>query len=127
MRNQTFEHASKLTQFMSPPLGEWGRLTMDICCRTAQQNLEMMGENLLLWSDQLKKLDNAKQPEDWLMIQKDFFNEAMSAGVENWQRLTNLAMENIESMSNIAGSAPNPVHAAARGSSRSEKSEKNAK
>jgi hypothetical protein len=104
MYTEGFEQWFKLNKNMTGPLNELGKTATDICRRSAQQNLEIIGENLNRFSDQMKRLSNVRKPEDLINLQRECLNEDISAVMENTQKLAHNAMENYEELSRIWGS-----------------------
>lgn len=101
MITEGFEQWFKLNKAFTGPINDWGKAATEICQRTAQQNLEMFGDNLSRTADQLKRLGAAKKPEDLLNLQKDIVNENTTATMDNIQKLINTSLENMEEFSKI--------------------------
>ena len=105
MQNQGFEQWFKLSKSIPQPIGNVSKAANEIFRRTAQQNLELLSENLSRWSAQLKRLSNVKKPEDFINFQKDSINENISASIENAQKVIQLTMENMEEFTKLFSSS----------------------
>jgi len=123
MYTEGFEQWFKNAKNMSVPFNEWNKAATDILRRTTQENIDLLGDNLSLFSDQLKRMSNAKKPEDFINIQKDCINEGMSAAIESMQKIVNLSMKNMEEITKLYGSALREQTRAAQKSTQ-DKSEK---
>lgn len=86
---------------------DWNKATNEIChlCqRTTQKNMEIMSENISRCSDIFKRLCNAKKPEDFLQLQRECFNESMTACIHCMQELISTSMENMDECSKLFAS-----------------------
>src|SRR5260221_7149063 len=84
-----------------PPMGDFTKILGDIYKRTTEQNLEIMSENWARLSEQLKRLTTVRKPEDFINLQKECFNENVSATIDNMQRIVHVTMENMEEGSHL--------------------------
>ena len=90
------------TQFLKPFNLQWGDLqktTSDIIKQNAEEQLQLVADNYSRLTDQLQRLSQVRNPEDYLSVQKDCFNENVSAMIRNGQTLTHLMAENIQALS----------------------------
>jgi len=104
MYTEGFEQWFKLNKNMTNPMNEINKAATEICRRSAQHNMELIGENVTRLSDQLKRFSNVRKPEDFFNLQKECLNEDMSALMKNMQELSQNALENFEELSKILGS-----------------------
>lgn len=86
------------------PLADFSLATTNVLRHTAQQHLEIIGQNFLRLSDQLKRLSSVQRPEELIRQQKEIINENLSAAMENSQRLMQIYTENINEFSKIFAS-----------------------
>jgi len=104
MNTEGFDQWIKMNKNMTGPLTEWSKATTELCQKTMQQNLELMGENISRASNQLKRLTTVRKPEDLLNLQKECFNEGLTALLENTQKIIHTTMQNIEELTKLGGS-----------------------
>ena len=112
MYTEGFEQMFKMNKNMSQPLQEWNKNCTEMCRRIAQQNLDLISDNVTRLSDQLKRFTHAKKPEDFFNLQKDCMNEDMAATMETVQKVIHTSMENMEQLTKMCGTAMRePMHA----------------
>lgn len=99
-----FDQWFKAKNFTTP-LNEWNKLTTNMCRRIAQQNLEIIGENVSRFSDQLKRFSNVKKPEDFLGLQKECFDENLKANMQIMQKFIEKTLENVEEFTEACSDA----------------------
>ncbi|MBA3661754.1 MAG: phasin family protein [Gammaproteobacteria bacterium] len=101
MYTEGFDQLFKINKNLTTPLNDATRLAAEICRRNAQKNLELVGENVLLFTNQLKRLSEIRQPQDLLYLQKNAMTEGLAIGMDTLQKVINLSMENIASMTKL--------------------------
>lgn len=121
MYTEGLEQWLKVNKNFTNPLVEWNKVTNELCRRIAEQNLELIGENITLFSDQLKRISNAKKPEDFINIQKDILTEDMTAAVETTQKIIHIAMGSMEQCTKLCGSIRDTVPATTSASTKHHK------
>lgn len=127
MYTEGYEQWLKASKNLASPVNEWSKIYTEIFRRTADQQLEILEDNFSRISEQIKLLSNARRPEEFFNLQKDFFNRNATAYIEDCQKLIHLAMENSETLSRLFGSLQNPLTAAAKTTEKvTEKAQKNA-
>jgi hypothetical protein len=109
MYNENFEQWYKLNKNLGAPISDFTKALTIIGKRVSEQNIELLEENTTRLSDQFKRLSNVKKPEDFFELQKDCFNENMSAGVETLQKLMQTSMENLEEISKLWSTAATKI------------------
>jgi uncharacterized protein with HEPN domain len=105
MYTEGYDQWIKINKNMTAPVTEWNKATSELCQRMAQQNLELIGENFSRLSDQLKRFTNIRKPEDFLNLQKEVFNEDVTATIECMQKIIHTSMENMEEFTKLCGSS----------------------
>lgn len=103
MYTDGFEHFLKMSKSTTGPLNEWYKLMMDLYQHTAQQNLEILSENVSRFSDQLKRVANVHKPEELLNEQRNILSEDVNAAVETMQKVIHTNMESMEEMTKLCG------------------------
>lgn len=109
MNTDNFEQWYKLNKNLSAPLQEWNKTTTELFQKITQHNLEIMTDNVSRFSEQLKRLSNAKKPDEFITIQKDCINEDISATITNFQKIVHNTLENIEEISKLCGTLYEPT------------------
>ena len=104
MLTEGFEQWFKGNKNFISPLSEWNKVTTDMCRRAAQQNVEIMGEQISRFSDQLKRLSSVKKPEDFFTLQKECLNEDITAYLECMQKLMQITLTNMEECTKLCTS-----------------------
>ena len=103
MYTDGFEQFLKMNKNATGPLNEWYKLMMDLYQHTAQQNLEILSENVSRFSDQLKRVANVHKPEELLNEQRNILSEDVNAAVETMQKVIHTNMESMEEMTKLCG------------------------
>lgn len=112
--NEGLDQWFKFNKNLSVPMGEWNKMSVDICRHIAEQNLEILSENLTHLSDQLKRFSHLKKPEDLLHLQKECLNEDVNLLMEDLQKITHQTLENIEEFTKLWSSSTHESVAAVK-------------
>ena len=104
MYTEGFEQWFRVNKNMATPLTEWNKTCTDLCRRSTQQQLDLIGENFSRLSERLKRFSNIRKPEDFFNLQKDSLNEDVTASIECMQKCIHNAMENMEELTRLWGS-----------------------
>lgn len=105
MYNEGFEQWTKLNKNLTGPAMEFTKTSSEIMRRMTQQHLEMLSENFGKFSDQLKRLSNVRKPDEFFNVQRECFNENITLGLENFNKLCHMYMSGWEECAKIF--APN--------------------
>jgi uncharacterized protein YoxC len=103
MYTDSFEQFIKSNKNFTGPLNDYYKLMMDLYQHTAQQNLEILSENVSRFSDQLKRLANVHKPEELLNEQRNILSEDVNVAVETLQKVMHTNLESMEEMSKLCG------------------------
>ena len=103
MYTEHYDHWFKANKNFATPLTEWNKATAEICQRAAQKNLELIGDNFSLLSDQLKRFTSIRKPEELVTLQKECLAENMNAAAECLQKIMHISMENMEEFTKLCG------------------------
>jgi hypothetical protein len=109
MYNENIEQWFKLNKNIGTPVSEMNKATTDMCKRIAEQNLELIEENIARFSNQVKRLSNVRSPEELINLQKDCLSENITAGMETTQKIIQMGMENVEEVSKLLGTTASKV------------------
>lgn len=101
MRFEGYEQWQKMHQNMMMPLGDWNKASTEIWNRLTQQQLDVMSDNLLRLSHQLKRLSHVTKPEDFINLQKECLNEDITASIETMQKLIHSSTESMEEFTKL--------------------------
>ncbi|MFZ2314266.1 MAG: phasin family protein [Gammaproteobacteria bacterium] len=107
--NQGFESFLNMGKNLQHPMSDLNKATTEICQRLVQENIDILEENVSRFSDQLKRLGRVHRPEELISLQKDCFNEDISAAIQNMQKYVHMSMESMEDLTKLAGSAQDAV------------------
>lgn len=91
----------KLSKSMNIPLNELNKKSAEVCKRAAEENLELINDQLSRFSSQLKRLGGIHKPEDFFTVQAEIVNENIAASIEASQKLSHLAMESMQEMGKL--------------------------
>jgi methyl-accepting chemotaxis protein len=103
MNNDGFEQFIKMNKNLTGPLNDMYKLWTEMYQHAAQQNLELVSESIARFSDQIKRLANARKPEELLNEQRNCLNEDVSAAVNAMQKVVHNNMESLEEMTKLCG------------------------
>ncbi len=98
MFTEGFEQLFKTSKHLSNPLSEWNKTCTDMCRRIAQKNVELVGENVSHFSEQMKKLSTIRKPEELLIWQKEAVEEQLTTNMKYAQELIQASMANVEEL-----------------------------
>lgn len=104
MYAEGFEQWFKLNKNFTTPMNDLNKATTDICRRMTQEGLEILGDNVTLASDQMKRMSNIRKPEDYLNLTRECLTEDLNAGISTLQKLMQLSMQTIEEMTRLSSS-----------------------
>lgn len=129
MYHESFDQLFKVNKNLTAPVSEWNKTLNEIGKRIAEQNLEIIGDNFNRISSQLKRLSSVRKPEDLFNLQKDCLSENISASIDVAQKISHMAMENMEEIAKLWGTTAakiteKAVEKAQKYTEKSEKSEK---
>jgi hypothetical protein len=93
MQSENFENFFKATEF--------NKIATEIGHKIAEHNIEIIGETITRMSDRIKHVSTIKKPEEFIELQKEFIAEDLSLGMEHFQKLMNLSLESIETLTNV--------------------------
>lgn len=105
-----FEQLFKLNKNFNAPISEWMKLSNEMCQHMIEQNLEILSENYSRASNQLQRLTSIKRPEEFIHLQKDCFNENLTATLEEIQKIVRLSIENMEQITKMFSSFREPMN-----------------
>lgn len=103
--NHGFESFLNMGKNLQHPMSDLSKASTEICQRLVQENIEILEDNVSRFSDQLKRLARVRRPEELISLQKDCFNEGVSATIQNMQKYVHMSMESMEEFTKLAGSA----------------------
>ena len=103
MNTEGFERLFKMNKNFSGPLTDVGKLATQIYTHAAQQHMEIIGENIERFTEQLKRLSSIKSPEELLNEQKNCLNEDVTATIETVQKVIHTSMESMEELTKLCG------------------------
>lgn len=103
--NHGFESFLNMGKNLQHPMSDLSKASTEICQRLVQENIEILEDNVSRFSDQLKRLARVRRPEELVSLQKDCFNEDVSAAIQNMQKYVHMSMESMEEFTKLAGSA----------------------
>lgn len=98
MDSEYFEQWFNFNKNLKHPLGEFNKTLAEILKRSAEQNLELYAETFSRFTNQLKRLSTVKKPEDFVALQKECFNENVTAIIENSHKFTQSISENMQEL-----------------------------
>lgn len=111
MNTQGFESFLNLGKNLQHPMSDLSKASSEICHRLAQENIEILEDNVSRFADQLKRLARVRRPEEFIGLQKDCFNEDVTAAIQNMQKYVHMSMECMEDLTKLSGSAQEAVAA----------------
>ena len=103
MYSESLDQWFKANKNFTNPFMEWNKLATEICRHVAEQNIELLGENVSRMSEQLKRISHVKRPDDLLNLQKEIITEDVAAVIENTQKVIHLALESMEQCTKLCG------------------------
>lgn len=103
-----------LNRNLGLPLNELNKTTSEILKRSAERNLEIYAEAFTRFTDQLKRLSSIKKPEDLLNLNKEFFNENVSALIDDSDKITQTISENLHDLTKLLSTFRDPMATTAK-------------
>ena len=89
---------------LSNNLNELSKTATNVCRKLAEQQLELLSNNISLLSNHAKRLSSAKNPTDFLSIQKECLAENLETTVKNFQKVLNTSVESLEEITKACSS-----------------------
>lgn len=107
--SENFEQWLNLNKNLNLPLSEFNKTAAEIFKRSAEQNLEIYAETFSRLTNQLKRLSTVKKPEEFIALQKECFNENVTALIENSHKITQSLSENMQELTRCFTSFRDPM------------------
>jgi len=125
MYTEEFQRWLNLNKYLTTPVTIWNKTLTNLYEHSAEHQLDLLGENFSRISEQLKKLSNVKNPQEYLQFQQEMIADNMHATVHNMNVLLRESMIQLEELTKLISALSEQSTNAVKNNVSKSKKEKN--